>query len=157
EHVAAHRALGHIRHQGRWGTQDEVMTARGYVKYKGKYLLPQVLELIQQDERITEAEKGWFRKVRLWHGWLDRDHSDRRHAALAQLEAIKDPDAVAALAKSFRAVPVEEERLLFVEIIGRIDGEKPLQPLVLQSLWDESRPVRDAAINGVRHRDVDKA
>jgi hypothetical protein len=157
EHVPAHRALGHIRHKGRWGTQDEVMTARGYVKYKGKYLLPQELELIQQDERVTEAEKGWFRKVRLWHGWLDSGHSERQNEALAQLQAIKDPDAVAALAKSFRAVPTEEERLLYVEIIGRIDGEKPLQPLVLQSLWDESRPVRDAAIKGVRNRDVDKA
>jgi hypothetical protein len=157
EHMAAHRALGHIRHNGRWGTQDEVMAARGYVKYKGKYLLPQELELIQQDARVTESEKGWFRKVRLWHSWLDSEHSERHSEALAQLQAIKDPDAVAALAKSFRAVPAEDERLLYIEIIGRIDGEKPLQPLVLQSLWDESRFVREAAIKGVRNRDVDKA
>jgi hypothetical protein len=157
EHVAAHRALGHIRHKGKWGTQDEVMTARGFVKHKGKYVLPQELELIQQEERVTEAERGWFRKVKMWHTWLEGGYPERQSEALAQLQAIKEPDAVAALARTFKAVPVEEQRLLYVRIIAKIDGDRPLQPLVLQSLWDESRFVREAAIRGVRNRDVDKA
>ncbi|MGE5191080.1 MAG: HEAT repeat domain-containing protein, partial [Deltaproteobacteria bacterium] len=157
EHVAAHRALGHIRHQGRWGTQDEVMTARGFVKHKGKYVLPQELELIEQEERVTEAEKAWFRKVKMWHIWLEGGYPERQSEALSQLQAIKEPDAVAALARTFKAVPVEEQRLLYIRIIGKIEGDKPLQPLVLQSLWDESRFVREAAIKGLRNRDVDKA
>jgi hypothetical protein len=153
EHVAAHRALGHVRHQGRWGTQEEVMAARGFVKYKGKYVLPQELELIQQDEKVSEAEKGWFRKVRMWKRQLEGDHAERQSEALAQLRQIKEADAVAALTKTFRAAPEEDQRLLFVEIIGKIGGERPLQPLVMQSLWDESRFVREAAIRGVRNRD----
>jgi hypothetical protein len=157
EHTQAHRALGHIRHQGGWATQDEVMTKRGFVKYKGKYVLRQELELILQDERVTESEKSWFRRVKLWHGWLESDHPERQSEALAQLQAIQEPDAVMALGRSFKAVPVEEHRLLYVEILAKIEGEKPLQPLVLQSLWDESRLVRDAAIRGVRRKDVDKA
>jgi hypothetical protein len=156
-HLAAHRALGHVRHQGRWMTQDQIMTSRGYVKYKGRYVLPQELELIQQEEHVTEAEKGWFKKVRLWQGWLEGEHGERQSEALALLQGIKEPDAVPALARAFKAVPNDEERLLYVGIISKISGDKPLQPLILQSLWDESNPVREAAIRGVRNRDIDKA
>jgi hypothetical protein len=157
EHVAAHRALGHIRYKGRWGTQDEVMTARGFVKYKGKYLLPQELELLTKEERITEGEKAWFRKVKTWHTWLEGGYPQRQSEALANLRAITEPDAVAALSRTFKDLSDEELRLLYVEIIGKIDGEKPLQPLVLQSLWDDSRLVREAAIRGVRNRESGKA
>jgi hypothetical protein len=157
EHLEAHRALGHIRHQGKWMTHDELMTSRGYVKHKGKYVLPQELELIRQDEHVTEAEKSWFRRVRTWHGWLDSDHPERQNEALTQLQAIKEPDAVPALARSFRGVSNEQQRLLYVQILGKIEGDKPLQPLILQSLWDESRLVRQSAIKGVRRKDLDKA
>ncbi len=77
--------------------------------------------------------------------------------AVALLQGIKEADAVPALAKAFKAVPDEAERLLYITIISKIGGDKPLQPLILQSLWDESNPVREAAINGVRNRDIDKA
>lgn len=158
ENVAAHRGLGHVKdRQGRWASHDEVMTSRGYVKYKGKYILPQELELIQQDERVSEAEKGWYRRVRMLHGWLDSERSDRQAEALTQLKAIQDPDAVSALSRYFKAVPNEDQRMLYVEILTRISGDKPVPALVLQSLWDESRGIRDAAVAGLLHKDVGKA
>lgn len=158
DHVAAHRGLGHIKdRQGRWATHDEVMVSRGYVKHKGKYVLPQELELIQQDERVSEAEKGWFKRVRMWHGWLDSDRSDRQADALAQLKDIQDPDAVPALARYFKAVPNEEQRMLYVEILTRVIGDKPVPALVQQSLWDESKAIRSAAIAGLLRKEVGKA
>ena len=158
DHVAAHRGLGHIKdRQGRWATHDEVMISRGYVKHKGKYVLPQELELIQQDERVTEAEKGWFKRVRMWHGWLDSDRPDRQADALTQLKAIQDPDAVPALSRYFNAVPSEEQRMLYVEILTRVIGDKPVHALVQQSLWDESKAIRGAAVAGLLRKDVGKA
>jgi hypothetical protein len=157
EHTQAHRALGHIRHKGKWASRDEVMTGRGFVKYKGKYVLPQELEMILKEERVSDAERAWFRRVRTLHTWLDGDHAERQSEALAALRSIKEPDAVSALSRSFKAVPNEPQRLLYVEILSHIEGERPLQPLILQSLWDESQDVRKAAIRGVRHKDVDKA
>jgi hypothetical protein len=157
EHAQAHRALGHIRNKGKWASRDEVMTGRGFVKYKGKYVLPQELEMILNEERISDAEKIWFRRVKTLHTWLDSDYPERQNEALAELRSIREPDAVSALARSFKAVPIEPQRLLYVEILSRIEGERPLQPLILQSLWDESEAVRKAAIRGVRRKDVDKA
>jgi len=158
ENVAAHRGLGHTKdRQGHWASQDEVMTARGYVKYKGKYVLPQELELMQQDERISEAEKGWFKRVRTLHLWLDGDRADRQADAVKQLKEIRDPDAVPALSKYFKSVPNADQRMLYVEVLTRIIGDKPVPALVLQSLWDESKDIRNASVAGILQKDVGKA
>jgi hypothetical protein len=159
DHGPARRLLGYVRDRktGVWATQDELMTARGYVKYKGRYVLPQELELIQEDARASEAEKGWFKRVRMWHGWLNGDRTDRHDEALSRLKAIRDPEAVAALARSFKDDPAQDMRLMYVQTIGKIEGEKPISQLVLQSLWDESVEVRNSSINGLRTRDVTKA
>jgi hypothetical protein len=159
EHAQARRALGHTRDKrtGEWFSQDEMMAARGYVKHKGRYILPQVLEQMEEDARESEAEKAWFRKVKMWKSWLDSERADRRAEAHTHLEAITSPDAVAALSRSFKDVGSQDRRLMYIKIIGRIEGEKPVTPLVLQSLWDESEPVREAAVAGLRLRDLTKA
>jgi HEAT repeats len=157
DHVAARRGLGHVRHEGRWATPDEIMTARGYVKHKGKYLLPQELELLEEEQRENEAEKAWFRKVRLWGGWLGGVQPDRQVEALQELRAIHDENAVPALARTFRDDPNEQKRLLYVEILIQIDTGKALNPLIQQSLQDDSELVRDAAVRGARRIDVTAA
>jgi HEAT repeat protein len=43
-----------------------------------------------------------------------------------------------------------------VRILARINGEKPLAPLVHQSLRDDSSMVRDAAVEGLRRRGPSK-
>lgn len=153
-HAAAHRGLGHIQREGRWTTTDAMMTARGYVKYKGRYVLPQELELIEAEEHEDVAEKAWFRRIRRWEGWLDSDRADRHSDALSGLKSIRDDNAVLALSRTFRNSASEEKRLLYVDILNRIEGDKPLKPLIQQSLHDESRFVREAAVRGVRRHDV---
>ncbi|HTI51079.1 MAG TPA: HEAT repeat domain-containing protein, partial [Planctomycetaceae bacterium] len=55
---------------------------------------------------------------------------------------------------TFRNDANEKKRLLYIDVLNRIVGDKPLKPLIHQSLYDESRPVREAAVRGVRHSDV---
>ncbi|HEY2251329.1 MAG TPA: HEAT repeat domain-containing protein [Planctomycetaceae bacterium] len=157
EHVLAHRALGHVRDQGRWTTRDEMLAARGYVKKKGKQLLPQELELTDQQERIQAAERTWLKKVKLWQGWLESERGQRHGAGAARLKAIRDPDAVSALVRTFRHAPEESQRLLFVEVVSAIEGDKSLAALVAQSIVDESRTVRDAALVAIRRKDPARA
>jgi hypothetical protein len=157
DHVAAHRGLGHIRQQGRWVSPNERMASRGLVKHKGKQVVPQELELIQEADRISEAERSWLRPVKQWQGWLAGDRADRQTTALARLNEIRDPHAVPALARAFRDDPREQSRLQYVVILSKIDGDRPIVHLAVQSIIDDSKAVRDAAISAVRRKGVARA
>lgn len=157
DHEAAHRALGHVRHEGHWSTRDEIMTARGYVKYKGKYVLPQELELLQQEERESESEKAWYRRVKMWLGWLEGDKPERQAEALTQFRSIRDADAVPAMYRSFSGHAVEDFRTLYLDVLAKIEGEKPIGPLVYQAMKDDSQVIRNQALWTLRKRDHAKA
>ena len=153
EHVPAHRGLGHVRFQGGWTTQEGVLAARGLVKHKGKRLSVQQRELSLEDERVSEAEKSWFRRVKQWQLWLVGDHPERNSSAIEALQAVHQADAVPALTRAFRNAPDEKHRLLYVQVLSEIAGDRPVAPLAVQSLLDESPLVRDAALNAVRGKD----
>ena len=149
-HDRAHRGLGHVYEQGRWTTQDEIMSARGYVKHKGRWVLPQELALMDEEKRETEGEKAWFKKIKMWQGWLaDNGKQDRQQEAFRGLMSIDDPHAVPALIKTFYGAALEDQRLMYVRILRQIDGEKAAGALVLQSLHDQSDVVRTAAVAGI--------
>ncbi|MFN0054651.1 MAG: HEAT repeat domain-containing protein [Planctomycetales bacterium] len=150
KHQLAHRGLGHVRHEGRWMTSEEMMLARGYVKHKGRFVLPQELELLQAEERESEAEKAWFKRIKMWRGWLDSDRVDRQARGRDELEGIRDADAVAALTRTFKNERREERRLLYVQVLSRIGGGRALEALAQQSLKDDSQSVREEAVRGAR-------
>jgi len=155
-HEAAHRALGHIRVEGEWASRDEVMKSRGYVRYKGRFVLPQELELIRQEEQSNENEKAWYKRVRMWHGWLEGDRADRREMATSELNGITDPHAIPALARSFQNDSREQFRLLYVTILSRIDDNRTIIPLVLQSLQDVSERIRASSLQALSSKDLTK-
>jgi len=157
EHVPAHRGLGHVRQQGRWMTPNEQMAARGLVKHKGKQILPQELEVTREKERVSESEKSWLRRVKQWQAWLADDRPERKSVALARLNEIRDPDALSAVTRLFRTDPEEARRLLYVTILSRIEGDRPVVHLAVQSIVDDSQAVREAAISAVRRKDVARA
>ena len=152
EHEAARRGLGYVRDQERWTTRDEMLADRGYVRHKGKHVLPQELELTQKQERLRQAERTWFKRVKQWQLWLDGERSDRKSAAVKGLTDIRHSDAIPALVSSFQYASEEEQRLLLVNVLSKIEGDRPVAALVTQSVLDDSRAVRDAAIGSLRRR-----
>lgn len=148
DHEKAHYALGHSLHDGQWMTRDELMTSRGYVKHKGRYVTPQELELLEKSEAELQAEREWYRKVRLWHGWLTR-FPDRARDALVEFRRIRDPNAVAALQKYFSEEPDRQARALYVDILEHIPGDKSAAALVRQSLLDSDTDLRIAALEAL--------
>lgn len=149
EHEPAHRGLGHVKWNGEWTTREAIMKERGYVKYDGRYVTPQELELIKEAEAENEAEQKWFPKVHLWHSWLTGRDPDRRQKAVRKLRNIQDPHAVPALVKNLQEDPRKPVRMLFVEIVSHLPGRKAAEALVAQSLHDVDDQVRRAALNGV--------
>ncbi len=155
DHEQAHRALGHMQQDGEWTSRDEIMQAQGYVRHKGRYVSAQELEIIQRNESDRKAESAWHKKIRLWYGWLDRPN--RQAQGEARLRAVKHPDAVRGLEHFFAEEEDPARRSMYVEILSQIPGDKPVEPLVRQSLQDPESRLRRAALDGISADQVDAA
>ncbi len=134
-----------------------MLEGQGYVQHKGKRVLPQELEMTQEREQLRQSERIWFKRVKQWQVWLDSERTERKSAAVKGLHEIREADAIAALVWGFRHAPQEERRLMLVRILAKIDGDKPVAALVVQSILDDSRSVRDAAVNAVHEKNAAKA
>lgn len=113
--------------------------------------------LAASDGLASAAEKSWFKRVKQWQGWFTGDHPQRQSGALGLFKAIREPDAVPALVHFFRDVPDDEQRRLYVEILSRIEGDRPVIPLAMQALVDESPVVRELAMRSVLCKDATKS
>lgn len=135
-------------------TQDEVMASRGYVRYKGRWMLPQKVELIEERRKTEEAEAEWRGKFKRWRDWLD---TDRREEAIEQLRAVRDPDALPALTRALHDDPNEVHRALYAQAASSIATPKALALLVQLSLEDPNEEVRLTALDYLaieKHPDV---
>lgn len=153
----AQSLLGRVWHQGQWVDKDELMTSQGYVKYKNKYITPQELEVIENTADELERERGWFQKIKLWYGWLDGQHENRRPQGLTNLAAINDPNAAPAVMKFLSTDPRIDIRELAVKILVRTSGPKATTGLVKIALFDESLVIRTQALDGIGHDYAERA
>ena len=149
DHQKAHRALKHTLRDGRWMSREEYMESRGLVRYRGRYVTPQEKEILEQREIAGGREAAWFRKVRIWHGWLTGRDADRRARAEGDLLQVNSPDAIRSLRKFLGGDPNTSVRLLYVRVLGGIAGRPPVAPLVHAALRDEKYVVRSLAIESI--------
>ena len=63
EHAAARHALGYSHIQGRWVTQAKLMTENGYVRYKGAWVLPQEIEILEEKGKEKQAAARMVEKA----------------------------------------------------------------------------------------------
>lgn len=157
DHEKAHYGLGHTRHEGGWVDRDELMQEQGYVKYKGRYITPQELDIITRSQAQRDAEQEWYRTVRKLRSWLGGRSPQRSREALEELRKIRHPDAVWGLTKNFQDDDSSDVRGLYVEILSQIDGLRPVPPLVQQSLKDSNYEVRYAALNAITGERIEAA
>jgi hypothetical protein len=157
EHVAAHRALGHVRLGTGWGTPADLKAEKGFVKHNGKFLARgEVADKLVQ-ERANDAQRKWSKQVRQWHTWMTGSHSELRAHAEREFTDLRDPDAVPALARVLHGDDNEERRLFFVKVLSQIDGDRPIPALATQSLRDESESVRAAALSCIQQKEIKQA
>ncbi len=155
DHTEARRALGYSRFDGQWMTQDEVMAERGYLRYQGRWRTRQEIELLERDRELETAQKEWYVKINRWRDWLA---TDRAGQARQNLLGIDDPLAARALADRLADAPHPQARILFAEVLGKLDTPEARQALaqaaiddpveeVRLSCLDYLKPATDPAIN----------
>jgi hypothetical protein len=144
EHQAARRLLGYQKHNGQWVTQEELMTSRGYVRYKGRWRLPQEVNQLEQKRKQTNSENQWQGQLKKWRAMLD---DDRAAEAIAKIREINDPYAIKALKKALEGESNQSVRLLYVDALARIGTPDAVTALVNASLYDDNEEVRLTAID----------
>jgi hypothetical protein len=139
-HKEAHRLLHHrMDEDGRWKSTKELWESQGYVYYHGDWMTPQEVE-IKEHARTTElAVKEWKHRLKRWRDWLG---TDRAPEALANINQINDPYAVAAVTEYLAKESDQSVRKRYIEALARIGTGAAWQVLCEVSLRDENEEVR---------------
>ena len=142
DHADARRKLGQRLVDGHWMTREEEQKRKGMVLYKGKWVLPQEVELLNRKEEFEQAEKDWFKRLRQWKEMADSINGDKSTAGKSQIAAIQDPHAIKAVLKFYENERKLDLRLLFIKVLGGIDRVESLASLVKYSLLDKNEDIR---------------
>lgn len=154
-HAEARRALGYSLIDGRWWTQAELMTSRGYVRHRGRWVLPQEVELSEQRRKDELAEKEWRVRIKRWTGWLD--DPEKTGEAQRLIGEINDPYALPALADWLAADPVEARRRLALDTVAAISDPFVVDVLVQVSLTDPEPELRRTALEQIVRQNAPRA
>ncbi len=149
DHERARAVLGHVWKDGGWVDWDAYMTARGYVKHKGKYITQQELELLEKTSEELKREQEWFPKVRLWTGWVAGNNVTRAQQGMTALKSLKDADAAPAVARFLGEHNVRDLRLLGVAVLTQGGGIKSAVSLAKMAIRDADPEVRGLALQGI--------
>ncbi len=142
----ARSLLGYRRVGNRWLTRDDVMTERGMVLYRGSYLTPQELQLMEDDQKWKDAEKEWIRNLNLWHRALTGRNAQRAQDARDQIRKIDDPAAVNPLIRHLNDSQTRDEKRLFMDALARTRSGAAIGALEQLALFDDDTEVRESAL-----------
>ncbi|HEX5105268.1 MAG TPA: hypothetical protein VFV87_15720 [Pirellulaceae bacterium] len=145
DHKEARAALGYSLFAGKWMTQDDYMTGRGYVRYKGGWTTRQQMEIdIREDKQEVDA-KDWRKQIRIW---LDQLGTKRHELATAGLAQIRDVTAVPALAEILadRDQP-RANRIICLEILGKLPPGLASGALVKLAMDERDEDLRDRVLD----------
>jgi len=154
DHEEARRGLGYSQVGGQWKTQEEVMLERGFRWYKGRWRLPQEIELMERKNKVEVAEREWFGKLKMWRGWLG---TSRAAQARKNLQEIDDPYAVRALAAGLENEQNQPLRAVYIEILAKIGTPAAIEALAACSMEDPVEEIRLTCLDSLKkekRRDV---
>jgi hypothetical protein len=154
DHAPARRALGYNFVGGRWVTQEEYMRGQGYVRYRGKWELPQQVALLEAKREREAAERQWYRQLTLWRRELGTDRHGKYYEMIASID---DPHAIPALVSYIQSEQVRAVRILYVLTLANIGTPLALEKLLEISLLDADEEVIHGCIDRlleVRHPSI---
>jgi hypothetical protein len=143
-HEPAHKALGHIKVNGNWTTQREVMAEQGYRWHKDRWRTQQEIDILDEKQQANAAEKEWMQKIGRWLGWLATDRADEARAALL---AIRDPVATKGLAAGLRNYQADPDvRVLLAQALAGMGTLQARKALAFGAIEDPVEDVRMACL-----------
>ncbi|RMF90949.1 MAG: HEAT repeat domain-containing protein, partial [Planctomycetota bacterium] len=153
DNARARALLGYVKTEDGWKTRDEIMQAQGYVRYKGRWMLPQEVQILKEREAENEKRKEWTQKIQLWLAWLG---TERSRVAEESLQSIRDPVAVPPLLNALKNAKDDHLRLMLVDVLGQIPSPESLRALAFVAIEDPLEEARLRAIEILKQRPSDE-
>jgi hypothetical protein len=148
-HAEARTLLGFRKAGGQWMTRDQVMAARGMVKYDGRYVTRQHVELLDRQKKVESSQSDWTKELDRLRRWLTGRRTDRAAEARADILAIRDPMATEAIVALIRRENDPELRRLWIEVASKLDSQLALETLIDLSLKDPNEELRNVCLEYV--------
>jgi hypothetical protein len=153
ENQAAHQGLGQTKRDGQWRTYDDEMRARGFVKFEGRYVAQQEVEILKKLHQRKRQDQDWLERVRGAMRLLASNDAEKQRRGMDTLLKITDADAIPALNRMLLGSKDDSMRELYVHIMSAIEDVNSATPyLVDVSLFDAEKTVRVAAQQAVLDR-----
>jgi hypothetical protein len=153
DNLAARQGLGQSKHNGQWRSYDDEMRSRGFVKFEGRYVAQQEVEILKKAHQRKRQDQDWLDRVRTAMRNLASPDGEKHRRGMDTLLKITDAEAVPALNRVLAPSKDDNLRELYVHIMGRIqDTNSTTSYLVDVSLFDASKPVRVAAQEAILER-----
>lgn len=150
DHAEARKRLNHVLVDGVWQPRDQAMEKQGYVKYRGKFVLPQERDLAEQKLVLQKQQQEQFKRIKMLQGWL----KDGKKASRAETELLQMSDPAAA--KPLMAVLYEKgkpnERALVARVLPNIETDESTSYLARLALNDTEAEIREYAVEGLKTR-----
>lgn len=149
DHLAARRALGYERVQGRWLAGDELMRAKGFLRHLGRWMSAEEFAEATRPEREAAEHRAAEERVLGWLAEIATEVPEKVARGRRQL-ALADPRAkLGPLAKALRCHPVSL-RLYAAEELGRLGDPLGAPALLKRAIYDPDAGVRRAVARALR-------
>lgn len=125
-------------------TQQETMGDRGFLRHSGAWRTAQEIELIEQRDRVTLAQKEWRPKLERLRRRLDQPAEADR--AAEEMRGISDAAAVPALAAALAREERRQVRTWYVESLARVRSPDAFTALVAVALDHADPETRIVAV-----------
>lgn len=125
-------------------SQQELMLARGFVRYRGAWRTAQEIALLERSERVTTTQKQWGPRLERLRRRLDDPAAAA--AAAEELREIADPLAVPALAAALVREPVAQVRAALLEALSHVGTPEALSVIVQAAIDHADADTRMTAV-----------
>jgi PBS lyase HEAT-like repeat len=146
EHAGARRGLGYSQIAGRWVKPEEIQGQRGLEFYGGRWRYPQEIELTERQHAVERAEKEWLMRLRRCRGLLD---TDKAQLGYEEIAAIREPQAVQALALLLTEERVRDVKLLYIDVLAEIRSPDAVRALIQATVQDPDEEIFHACLDKI--------
>ncbi len=147
DHAEARALLGYQQVDGGWKTRDQVLAARGLVRYENEWCTPQEVAILKRQAAAEAVRIAWRKRLAGWRADLNHSNPDVARAAEESLESIDDPAAIGGLLRLAGDEPNPAIRRKLIDTIGRLGTPPGLSAMAQVVLTDADQEARVIALD----------